>query len=41
MVAQKVVSKAEGRIVALAEVVPGPEARALAAATGKEPACAP
>ena len=38
MVAQKVVSKAEGRIVALAEVVPGPEALALAAATGKEPA---
>ena len=38
MVAQKVVSKAEGRIVALAEVVPGPAARALAEQTGKEPA---
>lgn len=38
MVAQKVVSKAEGRIVALADVAPGAEARALAEATGKEPA---
>lgn len=38
MVAQKVVSKAEGRIVALAEVVPGPAALALAEQTGKEPA---
>ena len=38
MVAQKVVSKAEGRIVSLAEVVVGTDARALAEATGKEPA---
>ena len=38
MVAQKVVSKAEGRIVSLAEVVVGADARALAEATGKEPA---
>jgi len=38
MVAQKVVSKAEGRIVSLASVVPGPEAIALAEETGKEPA---
>jgi coenzyme F420-0:L-glutamate ligase/coenzyme F420-1:gamma-L-glutamate ligase len=37
IVAQKVVSKAEGRIVALAGVVPGPAARALAGETGKEP----
>jgi coenzyme F420-0:L-glutamate ligase/coenzyme F420-1:gamma-L-glutamate ligase len=36
--AHKVVSKAEGRIVALAEVVPGPAARALAEESGKEPA---
>jgi coenzyme F420-0:L-glutamate ligase / coenzyme F420-1:gamma-L-glutamate ligase len=36
--AHKVVSKAEGRIVALSEVVPGPAARALAEETGKEPA---
>jgi coenzyme F420-0:L-glutamate ligase / coenzyme F420-1:gamma-L-glutamate ligase len=38
MVAHKVVSKAEGRIVALAGVRPGPAARALAEASGKEPA---
>ena len=38
MVAHKVVSKAEGRIVALAAVRPGPAAAALAAETGKEPA---
>jgi coenzyme F420-0:L-glutamate ligase/coenzyme F420-1:gamma-L-glutamate ligase len=38
MVAHKVVSKAEGRIVALAAVRPGPAAVALAAETGKEPA---
>jgi coenzyme F420-0:L-glutamate ligase/coenzyme F420-1:gamma-L-glutamate ligase len=37
MVAQKVVSKAEGRIVALADVAPGPAARALAGETGKAP----
>jgi coenzyme F420-0:L-glutamate ligase/coenzyme F420-1:gamma-L-glutamate ligase len=37
VVAHKVVSKAEGRIVRLAEVVPGPGARALAAETGKDP----
>lgn len=38
MVAHKVVSKAEGRIVALAAVRPGPAAAALAAETGKEAA---
>jgi coenzyme F420-0:L-glutamate ligase/coenzyme F420-1:gamma-L-glutamate ligase len=38
MVAHKVVSKAEGRIVALADVRPGPAATALAGLTGKEPA---
>ena len=38
VVANKVVSKAEGRIVALAAVRPGPAARALAGETGKEPA---
>ena len=38
MVAHKVVSKAEGRVVALADVDPGPAARALAAETGKSPA---
>jgi coenzyme F420-0:L-glutamate ligase/coenzyme F420-1:gamma-L-glutamate ligase len=37
-VAHKVVSKAEGRVVALASVRPGPAARALADETGKEPA---
>ena len=37
-VAHKVVSKAEGRVVALASVRPGSAARALAAETGKEPA---
>ena len=36
-VAHKVVSKAEGRIVALATVEPGERARALAAAHGKDP----
>lgn len=35
IVAHKVVSKAEGRIVALADVRPGPRASALAAETGK------
>ena len=38
MVAQKVVSKAEGRLVVLAEVRPGPAALALAEETGKTPA---
>jgi coenzyme F420-0:L-glutamate ligase/coenzyme F420-1:gamma-L-glutamate ligase len=38
MVAHKVVSKAEGRVVELAGVRPGPAAAALAAETGKEPA---
>ncbi len=36
-VAHKVVSKAEGRIVELAQVTPGPRARALAADHGKDP----
>jgi coenzyme F420-0:L-glutamate ligase/coenzyme F420-1:gamma-L-glutamate ligase len=36
-VAHKVVSKAEGRIVALADVAPGERARALAAEHGKDP----
>jgi len=38
LVAHKVVSKAEGRVVALAGVHPGPAARNLAALTGKDPA---
>lgn len=38
IVAHKVVSKAEGRLVALAEVRPGAAARALARETGKSPA---
>ncbi|MFM8828606.1 MAG: coenzyme F420-0:L-glutamate ligase [Actinomycetota bacterium] len=37
-VAHKVVSKAEGRVVRLADVTPGAEARHLADATGKDPA---
>jgi coenzyme F420-0:L-glutamate ligase/coenzyme F420-1:gamma-L-glutamate ligase len=37
VVAQKVVSKAEGRVVQLATVRPGPRAEALAAETGKDP----
>ena len=37
VVAQKVVSKAEGRIVALADVHPGSRARGLAAQTDKDP----
>lgn len=37
VVAQKVVSKAEGRLVALASLEPSAQARALAAETGKEP----
>jgi coenzyme F420-0:L-glutamate ligase/coenzyme F420-1:gamma-L-glutamate ligase len=38
VVSQKVVSKAEGRVRRLSSVIPGGEARRLAAATGKEPA---
>lgn len=37
-IAQKVVSKAEGRTVRLADVRPGGSARALAETTGKDPA---
>jgi len=37
-VAHKVVSKAEGRVVRLADVRPGDEARSIADATGKDPA---
>lgn len=37
VVSQKVVSKAEGRIVDLAEVEPGPRARGLASDLGKDP----
>ena len=37
VVAQKIVSKAEGRLVRLASVEPSPEARALAAASAKDP----
>ncbi|MCZ6830767.1 MAG: coenzyme F420-0:L-glutamate ligase [Gammaproteobacteria bacterium] len=37
VLAQKIVSKAEGRYVRLAEVEPGPEAIALAEATDKDP----
>ena len=37
-VAQKVVSKAEGRTINLSQVRPGPAARELAEATGKDPA---
>ncbi|MEQ8486998.1 MAG: coenzyme F420-0:L-glutamate ligase [Pseudomonadales bacterium] len=36
-VAQKIVSKAEGRLVALRDVTPGDEARRLAALTDKDP----
>jgi coenzyme F420-0:L-glutamate ligase/coenzyme F420-1:gamma-L-glutamate ligase len=36
-VAHKVVSKAEGQVVRLADVSPGPRARELAAAHGKDP----
>jgi coenzyme F420-0:L-glutamate ligase / coenzyme F420-1:gamma-L-glutamate ligase len=38
VVSQKVVSKAEGRIVKLSSVIPGAEARRLAMALGREPA---
>lgn len=37
VVAQKVVSKAEGRVVRLADVTPSPEARRIAAEDGKDP----
>lgn len=37
IVTQKIVSKAEGRVVALADVEPGAEARALAEKTEKDP----
>jgi len=37
-VAQKIVSKAEGRSIRLADVTPSPAARALAEETGKDPA---
>jgi coenzyme F420-0:L-glutamate ligase/coenzyme F420-1:gamma-L-glutamate ligase len=37
VIAQKVVSKAEGRYVRLADIEPGPEAVALAAAADKDP----
>ena len=40
VVAQKIVSKTEGRLVRLADVVPGEVARQLAATTGREPAMA-
>jgi coenzyme F420-0:L-glutamate ligase/coenzyme F420-1:gamma-L-glutamate ligase len=38
VIAQKVVSKAEGRLRRLSSVIPGTEARKLAAVLGKEPA---
>lgn len=38
VIAQKVVSKAEGRLRHLSSVIPGAEARKLAAVLGKEPA---
>jgi coenzyme F420-0:L-glutamate ligase/coenzyme F420-1:gamma-L-glutamate ligase len=38
VVSQKVVSKAEGRVRALADVSPGPRAAELAGLTGKDPA---
>jgi coenzyme F420-0:L-glutamate ligase / coenzyme F420-1:gamma-L-glutamate ligase len=37
VVAQKIVSKAEGRLVRLADVTPSDEARRIAAADGKDP----
>jgi coenzyme F420-0:L-glutamate ligase / coenzyme F420-1:gamma-L-glutamate ligase len=37
VLAQKIVSKAEGRLVNLADVTPSPRAGALAAQTGKDP----
>jgi coenzyme F420-0:L-glutamate ligase / coenzyme F420-1:gamma-L-glutamate ligase len=38
VISQKIVSKAEGRLRRLASVIPGAEARKLAAVLGKEPA---
>ena len=38
VISQKIVSKAEGRVRRLSSVMPGSEARRLAAALGKEPA---
>ncbi|HEY6550353.1 MAG TPA: coenzyme F420-0:L-glutamate ligase [Solirubrobacterales bacterium] len=38
VIAQKAVSKAEGRVIPLSSAIPGAEARRLAAALGKEPA---
>ena len=38
VISQKVVSKAEGRVRRLSSVIPGAEARKLAAVLGKEPA---
>jgi coenzyme F420-0:L-glutamate ligase / coenzyme F420-1:gamma-L-glutamate ligase len=38
VVSQKIVSKAEGRVLPLAGAIPGAEARRLAAALGREPA---
>ena len=40
VIAQKIVSKAEDRLVALADVEPSAEAHALAAGTGREPSTA-
>lgn len=37
VIAQKAVSKAEGRVVSLSSAIPGAEARRLAAVLGKEP----
>lgn len=37
IIAQKIVSKAEGRLVALADVVPGEEAKEIAAAHDRDP----
>jgi coenzyme F420-0:L-glutamate ligase/coenzyme F420-1:gamma-L-glutamate ligase len=37
VVCQKVVSKAEGRLVALADITPGPEAERIAAEHGRDP----
>jgi len=37
VVAQKIVSKAEGRLVSLAQFTPSPRAQELASATGKDP----
>lgn len=37
VVAQKIISKAEGRMVCLADIVPSDQALALAASTGKDP----